>query len=62
MIVIPEGSELESTFLFEEPHEKPGNCAALVRNVDTGRSYIGYGDSEEDAVIHALNQIENHDH
>lgn len=54
MILMPEGYELESTFLFKKPHEKPCDFAALVRNVDTGKSYIGYGDSEGEAVIHAL--------
>lgn len=55
---IPEGHELEQTFFFEKPHEKPCDYAALIRNVYTAKSYIGYGDSEQSAIQNAIIQVE----
>lgn len=54
---LPENCEVEQTFSFDPPHEKPADFAAVIRNTDTARSYIGYGDSEEQAIQHAISQV-----
>ncbi len=54
---LPENYEVEQTFVFEKPHEKPADYAVVIRHNVTCGCHIGYGDSYEHAIQHAISQV-----
>lgn len=56
---VPENYELAEIFSFDKPHEQPADYAAVITHVNTARSYVGFGDSKEQAIQHAISQVKS---